>query len=102
MSLIKRIQHLEVRARRVATTVPVDLEQPADVLELLAEQVNALRADADVDPADRARTVGLLAGLALRAMEARDLDERLAAVERVLKLRQEGPSGPQSLKKRRR
>lgn len=101
MSLIRRIQHLEVRARRVARTVPVDLDQPADVLELLVEQVNALRADADVDPADRARTVGLLAGLALRAMEARDLDERLAAVERVLKLRQDQAS-PLPLKKRRR
>jgi hypothetical protein len=84
----------------VASTVPVDLDQPADVLELLAEQVNALRADADVDPAERARTVGLLAGLALRAMEARDLDQRLAAVERVLKLRHD-QARPPSLKKRR-
>jgi hypothetical protein len=53
-----------------------------------------------VDPAERARTVGLLAGLALRAMEARDLDQRLAAVERVLKLRHD-QARPPSLKKRR-
>ena len=89
MNLVKRVEHLEVRARRVARTVPVELNGPQDVLELLAEQVNELRADAGVDPADRARTVGLLAGLALRAMDARDLSDRLEAVERVLKLRRD-------------
>jgi hypothetical protein len=49
--------------------------------------VNAVRADAGGDPNERARTVGFLAGLALRAMEGRDLAARLEAVERVLKLR---------------
>ena len=41
------------------------------------------------DPTERARTLGMLAGLALRAMESRDLDARLEAVERVLKLRKD-------------
>jgi hypothetical protein len=89
MNLIKRIEHLEVRARRVASTVPIDLDVPADVLDLLTEQVNALRADATIDPAERARTVGALGGLALRAMDARDILARVEAVERVLKLRRD-------------
>ena len=89
MNLIRRIEHLEVRARRVASTVPLPLDVPADVLELLAEQVNALRADASIDAAERARTVGALGGLALRAMDARDILARVEAVERVLKLRRD-------------
>ena len=89
MNLIRRIEHLEVRARRVASTVPVDLNQPADVLDLLTEQVNALRADASIDPAERARTVGALGGVALRAMDARDILARVEAVERLLKLRRD-------------
>src|SRR5947209_15280847 len=95
MNLIKRVEHLEVRARRVARTIPVALDHPQDVLELLSEQVNELRADASVDPADRARTVGLLSGLALRAMDARDLTARVEAVERVLKLRRDAERDPQ-------
>jgi hypothetical protein len=89
MNLIRRIEYLEVRARRVASTVPIDLDVPADVVELLTEQVNALRADASIDPAERARTVGALGGLALRAMDARDILARVEAVERVLKLRRD-------------
>jgi hypothetical protein len=59
------------------------------VLAVLAEQINAVRADALADPTEKARTLGFLAGVALRAMEAKDLDARLEAVERVLKLRRE-------------
>ena len=56
---------------------------------VLGEQVNMVRADQFADPLERARTVGFLAGVALRVMEARDLSDRLEAVERVLKLRQD-------------
>jgi hypothetical protein len=77
-----------LRVRAVPVPPRVALDSPADVLAVLAEQANAVRADAEADPLEKARTLGLLAGLALRAMEARDLDARLEAVERVLKLRQ--------------
>jgi hypothetical protein len=100
MNLTKRVEHLEVRARRVARTVPITLDYPADVLDLLTEQINELRADADIDPADRARTVGLLAGLSLRAMDARDIVDRLEAVERVLKLRQDAEREAQQSRRR--
>jgi hypothetical protein len=68
---------------------PLRLDYPADVLAVLAEQVNAVRGDALADPVEKARTLGFLASVALRVMEARDLDARLEAVERVLRLRRE-------------
>ena len=91
MNLVRRVQSLESRALalRPVPPSPVPLDQPADVLAVLAEQVNAVRADPSADPTEKARTLGFLAGVALRAMEARDLDARLEAVERVLKLRRD-------------
>jgi hypothetical protein len=88
---VRRVQTLEERslALRPPAAAPVPLEQPEDVLAVLAEQVNAVRAGAASEPNERARTLGFLAGLALRAMEGRDLAARLEAVERVLKLRKE-------------
>src|SRR5687767_11606870 len=92
MNLARRVGDLEDRAASgrlmlPAPAGPVPFDTPADVLAVLAEQANAVRADPAADPAERARTLGLLAGIALRAMEARDVVARLEAVERVLKLR---------------
>ena len=91
MNLVRRVQTLEQRmvAMRTALATPAALDSPADVLALIAEQVNAVRADPTADPTERARTLGVLAGLALRAMDSRDLEARTAAVERVLKLRRD-------------
>jgi hypothetical protein len=61
-----------------------------DVIELLAEQIDAVRQDADVGTVERARTIGYLLGLALKAVETADLTDRLEAMERVLKGRKEG------------
>jgi|SRR5215208_1859905 len=89
MNLAKRIENLESRPLlRIVPAEAVPLDSPADVLALLAEQVNVVRSDARADPVERARTLGFLASLALRAMESRDLTARLEAVERVLKLRE--------------
>ncbi len=89
MNLVRRVQTLEQRmvAMRTVLATPAALGSPADVLSLLEEQVNAVRADPMTDPSERARTLGMLAGLALRAMDSRDLQARPEAVERVLKLR---------------
>jgi hypothetical protein len=91
MNLMRRVQTLEQRSLviRAAAAEPVPLDSPADVLGLLTEQVNKVRGDPFIDPVERARTVGLLAALALRAMDSRDLQARLEAVERVLKLRRD-------------
>jgi hypothetical protein len=90
MNLVKRVETLEAKPlMRIVPVEPVPLDQPADVLALLAEQVNEVRSDVLADPTERARTLGFLASLALRAMEARDITARLEAVERVLKLRKD-------------
>ena len=50
----------------------------------------------------RARTLGFLASLALRAMEARDITARLEAVERVLKMRRQAAEEVEEAKRKRR
>ena len=62
------------------------------MLALLEEQVTAVRGDADAGPLEKARCIGYLAGIALRAIEAGDLAARLEALEAVLKTRQGGQS----------
>jgi hypothetical protein len=56
-----------------------------DILALLAEQVQAVRDEKEVGVLERARTIGYLAGIALKAVEAADLDARLTALENTLK-----------------
>ena len=92
MNLARRVQTLEDRALalRPAAAPPVPLDGPADVLALLAEQVAAVREDPDVGTLERARCIGYLAGVTLKAIEAGDLAARLEAVESVLKARRAG------------
>jgi len=75
------------------TPLPADfrLRTAADVLALIEEQVAAVRADADAGALEKARTVGFLAGVCLRAIEAGDMAARLEALETVLKARPRGP-----------
>ena len=70
--------------------IPFRLKTAADVLALLEEQVAAVRSDETVTTVERARTVGYLAGISLKAIEAGDLAARLEAVEAVLKARRAG------------
>lgn len=65
----------------------VRVQTARDVLALLEEQINLLRADLGLGTVERARTLGSLAGVALRAVETADLEARLAALESVLKMR---------------
>ena len=70
--------------------IPFRLKTAADVLALLEEQVSAVRDDPEAGALEKARCVGYLAGVALRAIEAGDLAARLEAVEAVLKARRAG------------
>ena len=63
------------------------LKAASDVVALLEEQIEALRADETVRTLERARCVGYLAGVSLRAIEAGQLAGRIEALERVLKSR---------------
>jgi|SRR5215207_8245927 len=55
-----------------------------DVLALLEEQVQAVRACEDAGTLERARCIGYLAGVSLRAIETGQLAARLEALERAL------------------
>ena len=67
--------------------LPFRLQTAADVLALLEEQVEAVRADKEAGALEKARAVGYLAGIALRAIEAGNLAARIEMLEAVLKQR---------------
>lgn len=66
------------------------LRTAEDVLDLLAEQVEMIRQDKEVATTERARAIGYLCGIALRAVEVADLADRLESMERAFKERKEG------------
>jgi ribosome modulation factor len=70
--------------------LPVRLKTARDVLALIEEQVNAVRDEPEAGTLEKARAVGYLAGVALKAVEIADLAGRVEAVERVLKRRKAG------------
>jgi hypothetical protein len=67
--------------------LPIRLQQAADVIDLLQKQVEAVSTDPDAGTLEKARTIGYLAGIALRAIEAGNTAARLEALESVLKQR---------------
>lgn len=60
------------------------LKAAQDVLALLEEQINAVRDDKEAGTLERARVIGYLAGIALKAVETADLEARIEALERIL------------------
>jgi hypothetical protein len=64
---------------------PILLRTPKDVLTALQESLNAVRADAEAGPQVKARSVGYLMAIALKALEVADMAERLATVETMLR-----------------
>jgi hypothetical protein len=60
------------------------------VIDLLEEQVQVVRAETQAGALEKARTIGFLAGVALKAIEAGNLAARIEMLERVLKQRAEG------------
>ncbi len=73
------------------TQLPAEfrLQTAADVLALVEEQVAAVRSDAEAKTLEKARTIGFLAGVALKAVEAGNVAARLEAVEVALKRRKQ-------------
>lgn len=85
------------RAGDVCTTpstspIPLSfrLQTAADVMALLEEQVGTVRAAPKAGALEKARTIGYLAGIALRAIEAGNIAARLESLETVLRLRNKG------------
>ncbi len=71
------------------TPVPLAfrLQTAQDVIDLLQEQVAAVRADKEAGIPEKARTIGYLAGVTLRAIEAGNMAARIEALELALKAR---------------
>jgi hypothetical protein len=67
--------------------LPFRLQTAADVLGLLEEQVEAVRAAQEAGTLEKARAIGYLAGVALKAIEAGNLAARIEMLEAVLKQR---------------
>jgi hypothetical protein len=57
------------------------------VLRLVEEQVEAVRAEREAGTLEKARTIGYLAGVSLKAIEAGNLAARIEMLEIVLKQR---------------
>jgi hypothetical protein len=85
-----------MRTRRTAesgtpggTPLPAEfrLRTAQDVIDLLSDQIEAVRDEEAVGTLERARTIGFLAGIALKAIEAGNMAARLEALESVLKAR---------------
>jgi hypothetical protein len=78
------------------TLLPLEfrLRTASDVLDLLEEQVDAVVKDTESTALEKARCIGFLCGVTLRAIEAGDMAARLEAVESVLKARKHGDAKP--------
>src|SRR5262249_6436462 len=76
-------------ARRSLPPSPQPLQDAGDVVALLHEQVEAVRADGTASPLERARVIGYLAGIVRKAIETSDLAARLERLEAVLRQRKE-------------
>jgi hypothetical protein len=71
-------------ARRSLPPSTQPLQDAGDVVALLHEQVEAVRADGTATPLERARVIGYLAGIPRKAIETSDLAARLERLEAVL------------------
>jgi hypothetical protein len=67
--------------------LPFRLKTAQDVLALIEEQVNAVREEPEAGTLEKARAIGYLAGIALKAVEVADLSGRVEALEQVLRKR---------------
>jgi hypothetical protein len=85
----RRVQRAGGTCTSLCTTLPAEfrLQTAQDVIDLLAEQMAAVRADKKAGALEKARAIGYLAGIALRAIEAGNLAARLEAMEAILKSR---------------
>lgn len=65
--------------------MPFKMRTAQDILNLLGEQVAAVRSEPEAGTLERARCIGYLAGVALKAVEVSNLEGRLESLEAILK-----------------
>jgi hypothetical protein len=88
----QRIRHLETKVQQldaVEKPTPRRLHTAQDVIDLLHEQVEALRAASGTGTVQKARAIGYLASIARKAIETGTLAARLEMLEAVLRKRKE-------------
>jgi hypothetical protein len=88
----QRIRRLETLVQQLDAgekPPPRRLQTAQDVIDLLQEQVEALRAERWAGAVQKARAIGYLAGIARKAIETGNLAARLAMLEAVLRQRKE-------------
>jgi hypothetical protein len=73
------------RGRKSLAPRPLDTHQ--DVVDLLREQIEAIRLESLAGPLEKGRVIGYLAGIARRTIETGRIAERLAMLEAILKNR---------------
>ena len=81
------LSHFRTQPR--AKAPPRRLQTVQDVIDLLEEQVEAIRAEPWATTIDKARALTYLAGVARKTIEAGSLAARLEMLEAVLKHRKE-------------
>jgi hypothetical protein len=79
------VEHLAVVLRGPTAPPPRRLQTAQDVIDLLQEQVEAVRAAVGVGAVKKARVIGQLAGLARHAIETGSLAARLDRLEAAQK-----------------
>jgi hypothetical protein len=70
-----------------AVSVEFRLETAGDVIGLVESQVQAVLDDGEAGTIEKARCIGYLAGISLKAIECGNLAARLEALESALKAR---------------
>lgn len=88
----QRLRRLETKVQHLDATEkppPRRLHTAQDVIDLLHEQVEALRAASGVGTVQKARAIGYLAAIARKAIETGTLAARLEMLEAVLQKRKE-------------
>jgi hypothetical protein len=90
---LRRVEAIVQAAELAGAKPPArKLQTVQDLLDLLEEQVEAVRAAPWTGPLDKARAIAYLAGVARKTIEAGILAGRIEMLETVLKLRKDQTS----------
>ena len=91
----QRARAITIAGTRKFPSDPKPLETAKDTLVAVAEQISLLRC-ADIDIVVRTRATGYLAGVALKAIEITEVEERLSALEEAIEAQDQGWRGDET------
>ncbi len=78
---------------RAASRNRQGVQTAADVRRMLATQIENVTANPDLDPIRKAQVIAQLTRVALRAIELANLEERVEAIEAMLRRRKQAQKG---------